>query len=193
MNNKVLNLIIFSTGVVAGAIVTYEKIKNKYEEQAQKEIDSMRVYFEKKYVKESKKGDDQNKKDEKKKHGIYRANKTEKVKYNEIAKMYQGDVKDIDNFSEIPYIISPMDFGEKDDYEKISLTYYADGYLVDEANELVEDIEDCIGSKYINHFGEYEEDSVFVRNDIQKIDYEILYDSRIYKKMINNKLCSKGV
>lgn len=193
MNNKVLNLIIFSTGVVTGVIVTYEKIKNKYEEQAQKEIDSMRVYFEKKYVKESTKGNEQKKKDENKKHGIYRANETKKVEYNKIAKTYQGNVTDIDNFSEIPYIISPMDFGEKDDYEKISLTYYADGYLVDEANELVEDIEDCIGSEYINHFGEYEEDSVFVRNGIQKIDYEILYDSREYKKMINNKLCSKGV
>lgn len=81
------------------------------------------------------------------------------------------------------YIIRPDEFGEYDDYDTISLTYYADHILTDEDDEIVEDIEDKIGFDALNHFGEYEEDSVFVRNDRIKCDYEILLDQRKYSEV----------
>ena len=81
------------------------------------------------------------------------------------------------------YIIRPDEFGEYDDYAPISLTYYADHILTDEDDEIVEDIEDKIGFDALNHFGEYEEDSVFVRNDRIKCDYEILLDQRKYSEV----------
>ena len=70
-----------------------------------------------------------------------------------------------------------------EEYEQISLTYYADGVLADENDEVIEDVEDAVGIDSLNHFGEYEDDSVFVRNDARKCDYEILLDQRTYSEV----------
>lgn len=86
-----------------------------------------------------------------------------------------------------PYVISPDEFGEFDDYGKISLTYYADHILADDNDELLEDVEGVVGFDSLNHFGEYEDDSVFVRNDRLKCDYEILLDQRRYEDVIKTK------
>ena len=86
-----------------------------------------------------------------------------------------------------PYIISPEEFGAFDDYETISLTYYEDQILADDDDELVDDIEDIVGFDSLTHFGEYEDDSVFVRNDRLKCDYEILMDHRKYSDVIKKK------
>ena len=81
-----------------------------------------------------------------------------------------------------PYVISPKEFDEEG-YETISLTYYADGVLADEQNFPIEDIEDTVGNDALNSFGEYEDDSVFVRDDDKGIDYEILLDNRKYSEL----------
>ena len=84
------------------------------------------------------------------------------------------------NMVEKPYIISPEEFGDFDEYTKLSLTYYSDGVLADENDEIVDDIDETVGADFADHFGEYEDDSVFVRNDRLKCDYEILRDNRSY-------------
>lgn len=81
------------------------------------------------------------------------------------------DIKTIDT----PYIISPDEFGECG-YETISLTYYSDNVLVDENDEIVDDKNDTVGKDFESHFGEFESDSVYIRNDRRKCDYEILRD-----------------
>ena len=54
--------------------------------------------------------------------------------------------------------------------------YYADGVVTDDEREIVDDWADLIGPDFMTHFGEYEDDSVFVRNTVLKADYEILKD-----------------
>lgn len=79
--------------------------------------------------------------------------------------------------AERPYIITPNEFGEFEDYTVVSLTYYeGNGVLADDLDEPIEDISGTVGTDAVNHFGEYEEDSVFVRNDRRKTDYEINRD-----------------
>lgn len=78
-----------------------------------------------------------------------------------------------------PYVISPEDFGEFDDYTQVSLTYFADGVLADEQGVIIDDVEEIIGDA-LEHFGEYEADSVFCRSDPKRCDYEILQDLRRY-------------
>ena len=78
-----------------------------------------------------------------------------------------------------PYVIPPEEYDEND-YETESLTYYADGVLTDMYDNIIEDVEDTVGTDSLTHFGEYEDDSVFVRNDERQIDYEILLDSDKY-------------
>ena len=81
-----------------------------------------------------------------------------------------------------PYIITPEEFGEIEEYDKITLTFYADKIVADENNEMMDDteIQQSIGFESLGHFGEYEDDSVFVRNDRLKTDYEILLDEENY-------------
>ena len=82
-----------------------------------------------------------------------------------------------------PYVIPPEQFGDDENYDQISLTYYADGVLADENDEVIDDVEETVGIESLNHFGEYEDDSVFVRNDTRKCDYEILLDQRTYSEV----------
>ena len=81
-----------------------------------------------------------------------------------------------------PYVIDPEDFDTKEDYDVVNLTYFEDGVVVDDNDHVwtETEIEARIGSESLQHFGEYEDDSVHVRNDLMKIDYEILKDERTY-------------
>ena len=85
-----------------------------------------------------------------------------------------------------PYVISPEEFDEKG-YNLQTLIYYADGYLTDDMDFPIVDIDGTVGEDAINHFGEYEDDSVFIRNDNTKIDYEILADSRNFKDITKSR------
>lgn len=86
-------------------------------------------------------------------------------------------------------MISPDAFGDQDGYDEISLTYYADGTVADDSDRAMseDEIEETIGKDSLTHFGEYEDDSVFVRNDRLKADYEILMDPRPYADVLREK------
>lgn len=87
-----------------------------------------------------------------------------------------------DHSIEAPYVISPEEFGEMDGYTQISLTYFEDDdILSDENGVVIDDPEEIVGDA-LNHFGDYEKDSVFVRSDPKRCDYEILKDLRSYSE-----------
>lgn len=81
-----------------------------------------------------------------------------------------------------PYVIRPDEF-DVGDYEVITLRCYDDDVVtVDNTGRILteDEIEECVGLDSLTHFGEYEDDSVFVRNDTLRIDYEILRDEDAY-------------
>lgn len=82
-----------------------------------------------------------------------------------------------------PYIIKPNEFGERD-YDEVTIVAYSDGKFTSyDTGDLMDEfeIEDAIGDIDPNmHFGDYEEDSVFIRNDERGIDYEVLRDEDPY-------------
>ena len=80
---------------------------------------------------------------------------------------------------ELPYVISPDEFGEIEEYTKVSLTHFADGVLADECGEVVDNVEEIVGDA-LEHIGEYEDDCVHVRSDAKRCDYEILEDLRTF-------------
>lgn len=84
-----------------------------------------------------------------------------------------------------PYIIKPNEFGEQD-YDEVTLVYYANGKFTSyDTGDLMDEfeIEDAIGNIDPSvHFGDYEEDSVFIRNDERGIDYEVLRDEDPYEE-----------
>ena len=77
-------------------------------------------------------------------------------------------------------IISPEEYGEEEDYECISLTLYKDGYLVDDDGTIVNDVEYHVGDEALSRIGEFEENSVYVRNDELKHFYDVLYVNENY-------------
>ena len=95
------------------------------------------------------------------------------------------EARDSQKTGDIPHVISPEEFGEIEEYTKISLSYFADGVLADDNNEVVDDVEEIVGDA-LSHFGEYEDDAVFVRNDAKRCDYEILLDARDFEDVRKN-------
>lgn len=199
MNNKITSFMMFIFGAAVGSVVTWQYIKKKYEQIAQEEIDSVKETFSKLKVKNKDNESEENNNVRTIVEIVERAkDKPSIMEY--AAKLHkQGytNYSNTDSLSEDsnvseekvvyngkPYVISPDEFGELDDYETISLTYYADQILADEDDELVEDIEETVGFESLNAFGEYEDDSVFVRNDRLKCDYEILLDQRKYSDVV---------
>jgi phage terminase Nu1 subunit (DNA packaging protein) len=192
----------FIFGAAVGSVVTWQYTKKKYEQITQEEIDSVKETFSKLKVKSK---DNESEENNNARTIVERAkDKPSIVEYAaKLRKQGYTNYSNTDSLSEDsnvskeevdenmindkPYVISPDEFGEFDDYEKISLTYYADQVLADEDDELVEDIEETVGFESLNAFGEYEDDSVFVRNDRLKCDYEILLDQRKYSDVIKRR------
>ena len=87
--------------------------------------------------------------------------------------------EDEDNYGSNPYVISPEELGDCD-YPVVTLRYFEDGVLTNNRGKIISNVDELIGEDSLTHFGEYEEDSVFVRNDEMGVDYEILMDYRAY-------------
>ena len=68
------------------------------------------------------------------------------------------------------------------------MNYYADGVLADDFDVVIDDVENTVGEDSLTHFGEYEDDSVFVRNDERELDYEILKDMRRFEDIPKESL-----
>lgn len=190
MNNKTINFMIFVLGVAVGSVITRRYVEKKYEQIAQEEIDSVKEVFAKRMAEIAKDAEARIKADNaKEKPDIIKyAARLREQGYTNYSDMVDEKTEEEESMSvDKPYVITPEEFGELDDYETISLIYYADHVLADDNDEIVEDIENVVGFDSLNSFGEYEDDSVFVRNDRLKCDYEILLDQRRYSDVVNRK------
>lgn len=177
MNKTILSSIgMFVAGAAIGSLVTWKLVKTKYERIAQEEIDSVKEVFSKREEKSSEKDIDEDDSETESLEDIidescYKTESTDKEEKKEM------------NNSDRPYVITPEEFGDSD-YAIISLTYYTDGTVTNEKNKIVANVDELIGLDSLNHFGEYEDDSVFVRNDALQIDFEILKDWRDYSEVM---------
>ena len=179
--NKLLGVFIFAVGATVGSVVTWKLLKTKYERIAQEEIDSVKEAFSQRVNSDDndiKNDTEKDKTEDDDEEYFVRVNDlgytSSSVPYvNEVKKKGGGTVKR-------PYVITPDEFGEIYEYDTISLRYYADKVLTDEDDVIITNVDEIIGEDSLTHFGEYEDDSVFVRNDEMKADYEILLDLRKY-------------
>lgn len=75
-----------------------------------------------------------------------------------------------------PEVIDADEFGALEDYDMVTLTYFADGVVADDLDEIIDDYEKLIGTEFIQIFNDFDATSVYVRNDEWQIDYEIIRD-----------------
>lgn len=201
----------FVVGALAGSVATWYLVKKKYEMLAQEEIEAVRDVYQKRAEEYS--GEEESKDEPKTSINVkpdiqeYAKNKktyvertkTDYTSYSKTTVVEEEDKEEEEDQVDTiesedddepmvrarkPYVISPDEFMELGNYEAISLTYYADNILADDEDEIIEDYENTIGEGSLDHFGEYEDDSVFVRNDALKCDYEILRDQRRYSDIV---------
>ena len=180
MNDKLSSVIIFFGGVFIGGFLTWDFFKTKYEKIADEEIASVKETFahreprhDNNYkVEEALKGNDAY-------INIIDSNSYRNYSNTAIETDKKGGTADME--LKQPYVITPEQYEDNVDYTKVSLTWYNDEVLEDDWGNVL-DPDDVIGSDALKTFGQYEKDSVFVRDDDEQIDYEVLLDTRSYKE-----------
>lgn len=188
MSNNIGKFIFFAAGLVVGSVVTWKLTKVKYERIAQEEIDSVKAVYSRKAMKLEKTPENLQVVTLDYCQDYYNGEyATLKSKYDKAFDTNNNEEEGDAEESDGPYVITPDEFDENG-YETVSLTYFADKVLVDDEWEVVTDLDGTIGRDSLNRFGEYEDDSVFVRNDELRIDYEILYDPRNWSDVHANFL-----
>ena len=208
-------VLLFTAGAAIGSAVTWKLVKTKYEKIAQEEIDSVKEEY---YVKvpenhiviDSDISDEQGNKCAGEHFHYIHEEKVEKpIVSNEKPDImeYAAKLKDLGygkNYAKAkeepveepaerveydrPYSIKADEYGELLDYEEVELMYYADGYLTDENDNLVEDIDGTVGFDFADYIGEDEEDVAFIRNDTLRCDYRIDISLKHWATEVNPEL-----
>lgn len=193
MNSKLTNVIVFAAGAAIGSLATWKLLNMRYEQRIQEEVQSVKETFaewawredsdesspeadskddeedcteEDPYV-----GDDQ---DRMMDRFEYEA-ELQRLKYTSVDPDEKGGVG-TERVEYAPYVIDPSDYGDKD-HDVVSLTYYADGVVDDDYWNIVQNVEELVGDDFMNHF---DDDTVFIRNDVRKTDYEITRINKTY-------------
>lgn len=186
MNYTLNNLLVFAAGAAVGAVVTWRFLEARCEQRIRDEVAEVKERFR---IEKSPKEDldeafveeDLPWVDEEKETDV---NLDMDVYKTIVENRGYTNYSDLDSMSnpnnEPPVIITPEEFGDIDEYGTATYTYYADGVLTDDMDEPVDDIDDVIGIESLDHFGEYEDDVIHVRNHNREYDYEVLRDLRNY-------------
>jgi len=76
------------------------------------------------------------------------------------------------------YEIPEEEYGSDDLYSLVSLTYFSDGVITDDFDEIVDDSKSILGENIYDILDNYENNSevdiVHFRNDVRRSDYQIL-------------------
>ena len=189
-----LNFAMFMSGATIGSAATWLYLKKYYENIAQEEIDSVKAVFSERKSDFNIKDTEVDERNEDQREAaisnlkpdlVEYAVKLQREGYTNYAEHSQKNTAEETNEpkSDKPYVISPEEFGILDDYTQIELTYYSDGILADDEYEIVGDIDDTVGKDFTDHFGEYEYNAVFVRNDRLGCYYEICKDNHTFREV----------
>ena len=214
MNKSIFGVIGFVLGAAAGSLVTWKLIEKKYMDMADDEIRSVKEMYRSKIVNAevldeknddvfvARKGPEFTVSMELTDEGKQLAEKL-----NELTGFYLSDEEkpDYTVYSQAkekhdvfddamptepevkhdePYVIDPTEFGEFSEYEQRELTYYKDGVICENDTDMIDPYDIFGDIDVADHFGEYENDRVFVRDDKRQVDYEILRDERTFMEVI---------
>lgn len=203
MNNTMIKqVLIFAAGAVAGSLATFVAMRNKCEKRIQDEVDSVK----KALYEDDEPTDVPDEQDGKIYSGhIEPSTDDEESEEHDIFKSivrgqgYSSSLEQTANAVKVsvkkdtypPEIIPPEEYGEIEEYDQLEYTYFADCVVVDSDGDIVDgdEVEDTIGFESLNHFGDYESDSVFIKNDVRHAYYAVYKDLRKYSDV--QKLNSK--
>lgn len=190
------NLLCFVAGAAIGSVVTWKLIEKKYKDLADEEIESVIETFKNRKPRITK---DNVKETVEKVINKYKEPKeivedivtSERYSIENEEEIDEDDESNytinVDNDVEVitPYVITPEQFGEYNEYGTKTLIYYADNVLTDEVDNPItlDEMVTMIGPDALDHFGEYEDDSVYIRDETNEMDYEILKSEKMFSEI----------
>ena len=183
---RIYNLLTLVIGAGIGSVITWKVMETRYNAIIKEEIESVKETFSKEsHDTEEEKPDDATENTEEEEHERLAAvsDIINQNGYNTMSDEVREEKKkkgnDDTESKKEPHVISPEEFGELD-YPIISLDYYTDDVLMNDRGKIITNVKELVGEDFASHFGEYEDDPdiVYVRNDLQCIDYEIVRDYR---------------
>ena len=194
------NLLFFVAGAAIGSIATWKLIEKKYKDLADEEIESVIETFKnrrpritKDEVKETvEKVINKWKEPKETVEDIvaaegYSIENEEEIDEDDESNYIVNVYNDNDNDIEVvtPYVITPEQFGEYNEYGTKTLIYYSDNVLTDEIDNPItsDEMITMIGPDALDHFGEYEDDSVYIRDEMNEMDYEILKSEKKFSEI----------
>lgn len=86
----------------------------------------------------------------------------------------------------VPYEISTKEFGVRDDYSSETLSWYKDDItMTDDDDEVIEDWKSHVGIERVDDIlKDSDADAIYVRNEVEMCDYEILIFRDSYKHAV---------
>lgn len=168
------NLLVFLAGAVVGSAVTYMLLRDECEEI---ELSGELKKNETSGLEEAIDVENHIVTDSTDKPSIEEyAEQIGKLNYSQFSKRDTDKAATKKESSSEISVISPDEYGELDDYDQETLYFYeGDETLIDIYDEILQDEVNIVGTDYMNHFGDYDDNNtVFVRNDHLKTDYEIM-------------------
>ena len=184
-------LLIFAAGLAVGAVAGAVLVKNKVLADAKAEVEEVRKYYresrgvveEVEEVKEKVEETIDRIQDLIEEHETKPKTEKEHTNYSQITKMYMSKDEFQSPMYDDPFVIDPSEFGENPEYDTETLTYFADGVLVDDVDDVIEEPDIVVGLENLKVFEEFGATTVYVRNDIYKTDYEIIRDDWNYSDL----------
>lgn len=168
--------IAFVAGLGVGAVCAKLYLDTKYKQQVDEEISAMREAFINKY--ESEKNVEDQDPDNVAENIINHSApirddaKELKTKYHDIAGSYKEIVKNDPNNE--PVIISEEEYSEADNkYAFESLDYYIDDGVIMSGEDEIGNAEEILGKENLNEFKNSEEETIYIKNDLFMIIYEV--------------------
>ena len=161
MNGK--SLFSFLVGAAVGAVGAWVYFNKRYFGPVDEPVEEEEVDLHSKITREPKR---EEKEDDE-------PNESEKTNYHNIVKQYESEKEDVKK----PYAITQDDFGDGTMITAVTYSYFEDGIVTDENDDIVEDVDEALGEDFVNHF---EEDLCYIRNEQRHCDYEILREGIPY-------------
>lgn len=183
---NIYSILLSVASLGAGFGIGYIFFKKKFEKKADDEISKMREQFNnrlKEIIKPEPKTEKKSKSKSKEKVVVKDINKTiaeqNQSEYVNYSAPYRSKKSKSEALEDI-YIITPEQFTESE-YNVVTILYYEDGTFTDDDGNIIYNPKDIFGNINVaKSFGQYEEDSVYIRNYSKKIDYEVLLKREDY-------------
>lgn len=201
MNTTLSKVLIFAAGAAIGSVVTWKvldkKLKDEYEQRLADDTASIKEAFADANLREmlevAERVDEVKTPDTNAIPASDLESKLQRLNYiaEDSVDLSKEKRPVIMEDIEGPEVIDPQDYAEYPDYDTQTLYYYTDDVLADDMDNVVEDVEDIVGSYALTTFGQFEDDAVHVRNDRKRCYYEILRSECAYSEKYGQNLYRK--